>query len=703
MPPEESTPPRRALPAWLGQGAGALLVLAGCLFAYAPALAGQLLWDDASHLTPPRLAGAAGLRLIWTQLGATQQYYPVLHSAFWLEHALWGDRLWAYHLANVLLHVLAASLFALLLQRLAGAAGPRPVAVGAAWLAAALFAFHPVAVESVAWISEQKNTLSLVFYLLAALAYLRFDDSRRWGWYLAASAAFVLAVLTKSVTVTLPAALLLVLAWRRRRLPTGRELAPLGPWLLLGLAAGLLTAYVERRYVGAVGPAYDLSPVARLFLAGWVVWFYLAKLAWPADLSFIYPHWEVRVAPAWSIGVVAAGLTLALLALLARRRTAAPLLAFLFFVGSLFPALGFFNVYPFAFSYVADHWQYLASLGVFALVGAGGAPLLADRLGRPAVAAGALGLLAVLLGLSRRQAALYRDGATLYADTVRKNPTCWMAANNLGLLRAGEGKKGEAEALYRLALQLRPDFADAHNNLGNLLTTEPGQAAAATAEFERAVQLDPKMTEAQGNLGWALVNTPGRLEEGIAHLETALAGHQRDPAFALLFADLGYAAARVPARLPEAIAAYETALQLDPAHPERRNDLGVALARAGHPEAARAQFARLLAAQPNLPETHANLGGVLDELGRPAEAEQQYRAALALDPNSFSGHFNLGRLLRRRGALEEAEAELRAAVRLVPAAPAAHYSLALVLRAEGRAAEAADEFRRSGQPGPAGN
>ena len=348
------------------------------LLAYLPAATGGLLWDDAAHLTAPALRTWHGLGQIWFHLGATQQYYPVLHSAFWLEHRLWGDAVLGYHLLNAGLHATAACLFALILARLRPQPEGRSWLPGTEWLAAAVFALHPVCVESVAWISEQKNTLSLVFYLLAALAYLRFDRDRRPGCYALGLGLFGLALLSKSVTATLPAALLLALAWRRGNLAWRRDVGPLLPWLVLGAAAGLFTAWVERNYIGAQGAAYDLTLAERCCLAGTAVWFYLAKLFWPAELSFTYPRWQVSADWGWSLGCLGLVVTLGALWPL-RKWSRAPLLALLFFTGSLFPALGFFNVYPFVFSYVADHWQYLPCLGIIALATVGPAAPPAER------------------------------------------------------------------------------------------------------------------------------------------------------------------------------------------------------------------------------------------------------------------------------------------------------------------------------------
>ncbi|MDI1318806.1 MAG: hypothetical protein PSW75_01255, partial [bacterium] len=356
-PPPAASPARADVGSWLA-GWWCALVFLLILVAYLPALSGGLLWDDNGHITRTDLRSWEGLFRIWSEIGATQQYYPLLHSAFWLEHHLWGDATLGYHLLNVLLHATTACLFGRLLQRLA---------VPGAWLAALLFALHPVCVESVAWISEQKNTLSAVFYLAAALAYLRFDDGERTPRrYVLATGLFVLALLTKSVTATLPAALLVVGWWRRGRLDWRRDVRPLLPWFVLAGASGLFTAHFESALIGAQGADFNLGVLQRCLLAGRVVWFYLGKLAWPADLIFIYPRWTIDTAVWWQWLFPLAGL--ALLGGLAwwSRQSRGPLAAALLFGGTLFPVLGFVNVYPFVFSFVADHFQYLASLAVFA-------------------------------------------------------------------------------------------------------------------------------------------------------------------------------------------------------------------------------------------------------------------------------------------------------------------------------------------------
>ncbi|HVW22583.1 MAG TPA: tetratricopeptide repeat protein [Opitutaceae bacterium] len=529
---------RRLLALW---AALALAVAA----AYAPAWRAGFIWDDDAHVTRPELRGWSGLGRIWCDLGATQQYYPVLHSAFWIEHRLWGGAPLGYHLLNLLLHATAAWLFARVLLRL-GLAEP------AAVFAAFLFALHPVEVESVAWISEQKNTLSAVFYLGAALTYLGWQERRRGG-YGAATALFLLAILSKSVTATLPAALLVALWWRRGRLEFRRDVWPLLAWLALGLSGGLFTAWVERRFVGATGAPFALDLAQRFLTAGHAPWFYLGKLLWPARLLFIYPRWMMAPAdPLQWIPLAALGGILAWFAALARRRRG-PLACALFFLGTLFPALGFFNVYPFLFSYVADHFQYLASLGV--LAGAAGlwaawpAPAALRR-------AAAAALLLALGALTFRQAGLYRDVEGLYRATLARNPQAWLADLNLGSLLRDRGRARDAADLYRQAIAIYPGYADTHFDLGLVLLGQ-GRYAEAAEQFAETVGLNPRDAQAWDDYGVALGNL-GQLDEAVARFQHAI---RLNPGYAKAHRDLGLAWQRL-GRPREAEVEFEAAARL---------------------------------------------------------------------------------------------------------------------------------------------
>lgn len=617
------------------------------LLAYWPALHGTLLWDDSGHVTRPDLRSLAGLARIWTEIGATQQYYPLLHSAFWLEHRLWGDATLGYHLVNVLLHASAACLAGITLRRLA---------VPGAWLTAALFALHPVCVDSVAWISEQKNTLSAVLYLLALLSYLRFHDTRRGPAYALATGLFILALLTKTVTASLPAALLVIFWWRRGRLGWKQDALPLLPWFALSAAAGLTTAIFEHTLIGAQGADFALSPAARLLIAGRAVWFYLGKLVWPADLVFIYPRWtpDPAVWWQWLFPLAAIGA----FALLWRWRAhRGPLAAALFFAGTLFPGLGFINVFPFRYSFVADHFQYLAMLGPLAAVSAWLVPAAARR-SRTLLAATAAGGLLVLAGLTWRQSTTYRDVFVLYYTTLERNPSCWMAHNNLGMALTDAGNPAEAIPHYERALRIRPDNPEAENNLGYALA-RLDRHAEAEPHYRTALRLQPGYAVAANNLGATLMAL-GRTNEGLAAFRDALAAN---PRYAGAHANLGLALARL-GRTDEAIGHFRAAIQDQPDYAVAELNLAIGLMLTERFAESRPHFERAAALDPTNPAPRLTYGRALAEHGLTEEAIAQFRAALALDPDLAAAHYALALALRQAGRREEAQHHYLEAQRL---------------------------------------
>lgn len=637
-----------------------VLLIAATFAAYLPAVRGGMLWDDDAHITRVDLRSLHGLWRIWFDPGATQQYYPLLHSAFWMEHSLWGGSVAGYHLVNIALHAAAACLLVRIVARLA---------LPGRWLAGLLFALHPQAVEAVAWISEQKSTLSAVFCLAAALVYLEFDESRRPSRYLAALALFVLALLSKTVTATLPAVLLVLVWWRRGRIEWRRDVRPLVPWSAVGIPAGLFTAWVERTYIGAQGAEFGLSALQRVLLAGRALAFYGWKTVWPVDLAFFYPRWDVDASVWWQY-LFPAGVLLVAAALIGMaRRHRGPLAAFLVFAATLFPALGFFNVYPFRYSFVAGHFAYLAMAAI--LVPA--AALMASRL-KPWISA------VVVLGLALltwREAGVYRDSETLYRATLARNPDAWLARNNLANLLLASGRRDEALQQVEEVLRRQPDFWEAHLTLGNALIESPGGLARAIGEYETAARLAPHSERAHTNLGNALL-LAGRVGEAIAQLQEAL---RIDPGNAEAHNDLGNAFSQLPGRLAEATAEYEAALRGNPDFPEAHNNLGRALAQSGQLPDAVAQFEEALRLRPDYANAHSNLGIALSQIpGRLEDAIAEYRTALRLRPDSAAFHNNLGYALARMpGRMAEAIAEYREALRLRPDYAEARYNLEAAL------------------------
>lgn len=625
------------------------LIFGATLLAYYPALQAGFIWDDQpGHVTRPELRSLAGLGRIWFEIGATQQYYPVLHSAFWLEHRLWGDSPAGYHLVNILLHATAACLVGGILRRLA---------VPGAWLAAGLFALHPVGVESVAWISEQKNTLSTVFYLCAAAAFLRFDAERTPRRYALATLWFGLALLSKTVTASLPAALLVILWWQRGKLTWRRHVIPLLPWFALSLLAGIVTIWVERAQLGAQGADFALGAFERILLAGRIAWFYAGKLLWPAELVFIYPRWTIDAGEAWQWLFPLAAFAVVGALWWRRRAQRSPLAAVLFFLGTLFPALGFVNVFPFIYSFVADHFQYVASLGLLTLAAAGAATFsvrLPTAVARVAVAV-------VLLGLGTltwRHAGNFKDVFTLYADTLEKNPACWMAHNNLAIALVDAGRPAEAIAHYEQAIALRPNYAEAENNLGYALT-QLGRPADALRHLERAVQLKPRYADAHNNVGAALMGL-GRTADGLAAFATAL---RLNPNYAVAHFNLGLATAS-SGKPAEAIPHFQRALQLDPRYADAELNWGIALTVTNRVLDALPHFERALQLAPDRPNSHVMFGRALVAAGRLDEATTRFRAALELQPNHAQAHYELALVLRQTGRISEAETHLQQARQL---------------------------------------
>jgi protein O-mannosyl-transferase len=575
---------------WNRDLAWGLLLFAATFIAYQPAWNGQPVWDDDVHMTTPELRSAAGLARIWTQLGATQQYYPLVHTVFWVEHRLFGDATPGYHLLNILLHFFSALLLVTILRRL-GMPG------AAAWLAGGIFALHPVMVESVAWITELKNTLSGVFFLSAALAYLTFDRKREKKHYAIALILFLFGLFAKSAIVTMPAALLVVFWWKRGRIEWKRDVVPLLPFFAIGIVSGLFTAWVERRYAGAVGSEFNLAFIDRCLIAGRAVWFYLYKLLWPADLVFIYPRWHIDALAAWQYLFPAAFLLLAVLFWQLRSRTRAPLTVLLYFAVTLFPALGFFNIYPFRYSFVADHFQYLASIGPIA---AGAAcmvqvtGLFQEKLRRPLQPLVYCMLLSVLFLLSWKQSRMYSDVETLYRTTITRNDNCCLAYNNLGLLLASRGRTDEAMTYYQKALEIDPNDGDVHHNLG-LLLPFMGRTDEAMAHYQKALELNPKNAGAQNNLGILLAEM-GRTDEAMAHFLKAL---EINPDFAKAHNNLGLQLEAI-GRSDEAMAHYRKALELTPDYAEAHNNLGLLLEKMGRIDDAKAHYQKAVELNPKL-------------------------------------------------------------------------------------------------------
>jgi len=612
------------------RGAALFLVIG---LAYIPALGCGFIWDDDEYVTEnPTLRTVDGLRRIWLEPRSTPQYYPLVFTTFWIEYHLWGLSPLGYHLVNVVLHAANTLLVWLVLRKLG---------IPAAWLAAAVFGLHPVHVESVTWVTERKNVLSGLFYLAALLVYIdvarlgagEAAEAPRTGVrYVLATLLFVAALLSKSVACSLPAVIVLLILWRRQRL-TWRDLGPIAPWFALGLLLGINTAVLEKSHVGAVGAPFEWSFAERCLIAGHALCFYVGKLAWPRPLTFLYPRWTISTASVgqWVYVAMAVAVPAAFFAM-RRRWGSGPFVAALFFAGTLLPALGFFNIYPMRYAFVADHFQYLASLGPITLVAAAvtlgcdrwfvtqtreknrkssfplAPPFGASTLAGPLLAAVLLGLLA---RLTWNQQAVYRDAESLWSDVLAKNPQSGVAHFHLGKIRTAQGRVREATEYFRDALRLQTDDTELYiiqTLLANTLVRE-GDTAAAQAAFEQALHQQPNSWEAL-------------------------------------------------------------------------NGLGNLLARQGKIVPAMELYERALAAAPEKGAVHHNLANVLAVQGDFAASEKHYRASIRLEPRLAEAYLNFGNLLARQQRFAEAEELFTAALHIDPALEPARRNLARVRAAQ---------------------
>jgi tetratricopeptide (TPR) repeat protein len=556
---EVAKPPSEIRNGWR-LAAGTAIIFLLVLAAYTPALRGQFIWDDTLLVDKnPLVKGDLSLRSIWFHTD-----FPLTNVVFWTQWLVWGKNPAGYHAVNVFLHAISAVLLWGLLARLR---------IRGAWLAAVLFAVHPVCVASVAWISELKNTLSLPFFLLSIRWYLSFEEQpvengkkAATQWYWLSLAAFFLALLSKTSTVMLPVVLIGCAWWQRGRV-TRRDWLRTGPFIALALVLGLMSVWFQHQVVTGE-PVQTENFLGRLAGAGRAGWFYLGKALLPLNLNMIYPHWKIdSTAPAsylpalfWC-GVFA-------LCWRFRRTWGRPALFGLgCFIVTLFPVLGFFDMYFMALSRVSDHFQYVPLIAVVAMVAAGLCSLLPPRSLRFVV----LALVLALSVLTLQRARVFASDETLWRDTLAKNPEAWTAHNNLGCILAGQQKYDEAISHFAASLRFNPGNAGAHCNLGRALSLQ-GRFAEAEPHFQAALKIKPQDAETHRSYASALAGQ-GNMEAALQHLREALR-LEPDISTRLQLASFLHATGRVR----ETIAQYRQVLSLQPDEPEALNNLAWILA-----------------------------------------------------------------------------------------------------------------------------
>lgn len=580
---------------------GLILILA--VFAvYTPVWWAGFVWDDDQHVTAnPCIIGPLGLKEIWTTSAA--QYYPLVLTTFWVEHALWGLNPLPYHLVNVVMQSVCAILLWRVLWNLS---------VPGAWLGAALWALHPLQVETVAWITEMKNTQSGVFYLLAILFFVKFlkagNESRSYILTLVCSA---LALASKSSTVVLPLVLCLCAWWveGKSKWRTMMRVAPI--FLMAFIAAFMAVRTVDLQGVN-IDTQWLRSWPERLITAGNVIWFYLGKLIWPHPLMFIYQRWVIDAgSPIQYLPILAVVIALLVLWLKDSAWTRPVFVVLVYFLVALLPVLGLVEHYFLRYSFVADHLQFLAGMGPLALAGAG-LTRLTDILipGKIWLRSSlCVGLLLVLGTLSWQRAGAFESDEKLWTDTLAQNPKCWMAYNNLGYDFYLQGRGEEAMDYYRKATELNSQNPNPHNNLG-LAHFQKGRLDEAISEYQKAIELNPNSAEAYNNLGMAL------FQKGATD---------------------------------NAMASYRNALAINPDFAHAHHNLGNSFLTAGRVDEAIAEYQKALVDFPNFAEAHNSLGAALFQKGQVAQSIAEFQEALRLNPNNADARSNLERVQASAG------------------------------------------------------
>jgi protein O-mannosyl-transferase len=644
---------------WRKQFFLGLLIGAAAVYVYLPALRGGFVLDDDLLLTHnSTITASDGLYRFWFTKEAPD-YWPVSNSTLWLEWRLWGMNPTGYHVTNLLLHVADSLLVWLVLRKLS---------IPGAWLAALLFAVHPVNVESVAWIAQRKNMLALFFFLLSIWCWLK-AKNRSWGssndehfvltnlfdsdrWYWLSMFASALAMLSKSSVAVLPLVLLLIVWWQHGRIDVISALR-IAPFFLASIV--LTVVNLQYQWQGVSAPIRDVTFLQRILGAGAAVWFYLGKALLPLQLTLVYPQWNIVTTDLrWWLPLVAAiGVTIFLLWKCASSQNKwrrSLLFAWAFFATALLPAMGFVDVGYMRHSLVADHYQHVAIIGVLAFVAA----LLVSAWGklqntaRLATGISICTVAVALIVLAYQQSELFGSPLALYAHAVENNVDSWLAHNNYGDALAQANRPQEAIAQFEQTLALQPNSALAHNNLAMSLVTL-GRVPEAIDHYQQALRFKPKYPDAENNYALALA-AENRFDEAQLH--------------------------------------FEAAIECQPDFAEAHNNLGSLLLKMGRLEAAIEQFQCALKIKPDYFEAHNNLGILLAKSGLFADAIAHYEIALQIKPDSAEAQNNLGNALAKSGKIEEAISHYQEALRIKPDYDQACIDLAMAQFAAGRQAEA---------------
>ena len=652
--PTADPPPATGLTRRVQVAGLALALVAVTLVLYLPVRSYPFIgFDDPGYVTEnPRVT--AGLSWSAVRWALTSGYFANWHPLTWISHMvdvqLFGLNGGAHHLTNLVLHVANTLLLFVLLTKMTGA-------VGRSAFVAALFAVHPMHVESVAWVAERKDVLSTAFWLLTTWAYLVYTRKPQLLRYGLVLLLYALGLMSKPMLVTLPCTLLLLDVWPLRRAVIGES--PRAVWLrllyekiplfALAAASSVITFLVQRTS-GAVESLTVVPLSVRTANAILAYWLYVQKLAVPTGLAILYSY-PTNLFVGTVLLALAAVVAVSVIAVRASHTRPYLLVGWLWFLGTLVPVIGIVQVGK---QPMADRYSYIPSIGLFVLVAWGAADLL-TRLRAPRPAAPILSVLAVgvFTLVAQRQLQYWRLSSELWKHTIAVTGENYLAENNLGWDLVREHKPDEAIPHYLEAIRLRPRFIGGHTNLA-LALAELGRVDEAIVQFEEALRLEPKNHLVNLHLGFAL-SRKGRLDDAASQ--------------------------------------FKEAIRLKPDYVEAHNGLGLVLARKGDVEGAIREYNEALRGMPTFAEAHSNLGAALAGQGKLDEAITHFSAAIREKPELVDAHNNLGVALSSQGKLDEAIAQFTEAIRLNPNYANAHAGLALALQRQGRIADAAREFR----------
>lgn len=639
------------------------VILLSC---YSQALNGDFVWDDDNYITPDSLRSGEGLKRIWLDVKATRHlYYPLTHTTFWLEYQLYGLHSFWYHFHNVMLHAANAVLVWLV---------SRSLGIPHAGWVALLFALHPVHVESVAWITQRKNLLSGFFYLLSLLMFFRFytwpqdplasisqKEYRRRQWFYRFSLfCFLGSLLSKSAFCTLPVAILIVLWWKKGRVER-KDVLYLIPFFILALGLGSLSLWMEKTHVGAMGSEFEYTFVQKILIAGRVFWFYIGKLIGPVSLSYMYPQWTIDPNLWWQyLFPLAALLLFVVLWKLRIQIGRGPLSGVAFLVVTVSPVIGFLGFFYMKYAFVADHYQYLPSLGLLAFLPAVFVWLTKSLSQKFQLCLS--GAVIVTLGfLTWQQGRIYQNSLVLYQDILKKNPQSWFAYNNLGYTYFQMKRYPEAYQVFQKSILYNPRYAEAHYNLGYMYLLQQNWDQAIEA-FQKAIDCNPEYIPAYLNLSKTYAQKR-QFKEAIQILNQALSivpdfysgyydlgmyalaeGWHRhalnafkkyltyDASNFLVYLNLGLLYIKFN-KYSEAIQHLERALELNPQNFKVHHHLGVAYAHQKDWDKAIMAYQQAISLNPHYVQAYYNMGLALEKNGAYLEAELAYKKALGIDPH----------------------------------------------------------------------